>query len=568
MKKTLFETLSRNHCKEDAPLYLSTVSGVITTNKQLINFVDKNVKEIDIITTKSYQVTPNPGNREPIICETELGNFGNSVGLKNPGLEVAIKDVKALREENLEAFLNVSVSASTIEDFITLCKAFNTLADSIELNFSCPHAAEGFGASIGCDLNVASTYVREIKNSIKDFKSLLFIKLTPNVENIGEIARECVKNGADGIVAINTVGPVVHVDPVAKKPILQNSLGGKGGKSGNWVYSRALECVREIREYIGDDTPLIGMGGVDNGIKAREMVEAGCDAIGIGSAFARVKQHNWSAYLSSIKREYSTSLLKSDYYLIKERQMEYKEMEITSVNYHGKDTIIIELNKDFRCEAGEFAFLWLPGVGEKPFTLASDEPATFVIKRRGEFTNALWDLKVGDTIYVRGMYGKELVNRESKNALLIAGGTGVAVLPALCRQLKKQGTSLRILVGTSEEREKDALLEYALSPMGEFKCVYDEGVVARVLNELDTISILEDTNAYLIGPEIFMATAADKLIKRGFGKENIYLSMEKDTRCGVGMCGECVCGELLTCQSGTFVKYEYLEEFERETIKR
>ena len=64
MKKPLFETLSRNHCKEDAPLYLSTVSGVITTNKQLINFVDKNVKEIDIITTKSYQVTPNPGNRD------------------------------------------------------------------------------------------------------------------------------------------------------------------------------------------------------------------------------------------------------------------------------------------------------------------------------------------------------------------------------------------------------------------------------------------------------------------------------------------------------------------------
>ena len=567
MKKTLLETLYKNHCKENPPLYLSTVSGVVTTNRNLINYIDKKVKAIDIITTKSYQVTPNLGNREPIVCETEVGNFGNSVGLRNPGLEKAIVDIKQLREDKLDAFLNVSVSANTIEDFITLCKAFNGLASSIELNFSCPHASKGFGSSIGCDLNIASEYVREIKKAI-DFKSLLFIKLTPNVDNIGEIAKECINNGADGIVAINTVGPTVHIDPVSKTPILQNKLGGKGGKSGNWVYQRALECVKEIRDAIGDEPLLIGMGGVDNGLKAKEMVEAGCDAVGIGSAFARVKQPNWNNFFSTIKKEYESGVLESDALLIKKRQMEYKAMKIVSIKYHSKDTIIIELDKNLRCEAGEFAFLWMPGIGEKPFTLANDEPVTFVIKRRGEFTNALWSLEVGDTLYVRGIYGKELENRKSKNALLIAGGTGVAVLPALCRKLKAEDTSLKILVGTSEEREKDALLEYALSPMGDFKCVYDEGVVARVLNELDDIEILEDTNAYIIGPEIFMARAAKKLITRGFLKENIYLSMEKSTRCGVGMCGECVCGEVLTCQNGTFLKYEYIEEYSPETIER
>ena len=568
MKKTLLETLSKNHCSENAPLYLSTVSGVITTNRNIINFVDTKVKEIDIITTKSYQVNPNLGNREPIICETELGNFGNSVGLKNPGLEKALVDVKALREDNIEAFLNVSVSANTIEDFITLCKAFDGLADSIELNFSCPHASKGFGSSIGCDVGIASTYVKEIKQSIKDFKSLLFIKLTPNVENIGEIAKQCVKNGADGIVAINTVGPVIHTDSVSNTPILQNTLGGKGGKSGNWVYERALECVKEIRDNIGDTAILLGMGGIDNGLKAKQMMDAGCDAIGIGSAFARVKQPNWSNYLAAIKREYSNLTLESDAFLIKERQMEYKAMKINSIEYYGSDTIILELDKNLRCEAGEYAFLWLPGIGEKPFTLSNDEPVTFVIKRRGEFTKALWSLKVGDTLYVRGMYGKELENRISKNALLIAGGTGVAVLPALCRKLKKEKTKLQILVGTTERFEKDALLEYALSPMGDFKCMSDNGVVARVLKELDTIHLASDTNAYLVGPEIFMATAAKKLIDRGFLKENIYLSMEKDTRCGVGMCGECVCGEVLTCQSGTFLKYEYLEEYAPEMIQR
>ncbi len=568
MKKTLLEILYKNHCKDNAPLYLSTVSGVITTNKNIIKFVDNNVKEIDIITTKSYQVNPNLGNREPIICETEVGNFGNSVGLRNPGLEVALKDIKALRDNNLNAFLNVSVSASTIEDFIILCNAFNNLADSIELNFSCPHASKGFGASIGCDINIASEYVREIRKGLIDFNSLLFIKLTPNVDNIGEIAKECVKNGADGIVAINTVGPVVHTDPVSKKPILQNKLGGKGGKSGSWVYNRAIDCIKEIRRYIGDETPLIGMGGVDNGLKAREMVNAGCDAVGIGSAFARVKQANWSKYLSLVKEEYLTNVLVSNNFLIKERQMEYIEMSVNDINYYGKDTIIIELNKDMDCKAGEFAFLWLPEVGEKPFTLANDKPVTFVIKRRGEFTKALWDLKINDKLYVRGIYGKEIENEKSKNAILIAGGTGVAVLPSLCRKLSKDKTLIRTFVGTTEESAKDALLEYALTPYGDFKCVCDNGIVARVLNEIDTLEIYEDTNIYLVGPEIFMAKASKKIIDRGFDKNKIYLSMEKNTRCGVGMCGECYCGESLTCENGTFVKYTYLEEYEPEMIKR
>lgn len=568
MKKTLLQTLYKNHCKKDAPLYLSTVSGVITTNKNIIQYVDKNVKEIDIITTKSYQVTPNQGNREPILCETEMGNFGNSVGLRNPGLEVAIKDVKFLKENNLNAFLNVSVSASTIEDFIILCKSFNGIADSIELNFSCPHASKGFGASIGCDKNIASEYVKEIKKAITNFKSLLFIKLTPNVENIGEIALECVKNGADGIVAINTVGPIVHIDPIAKSPILQNKLGGKGGKSGNWVFERALECVKEIRDYIGDEIPILAMGGVDNGLKAKQMVEAGCDAVGIGSAFARVKQSNWSDFLSLVKEEYRSNILQSDKFLIKEKQMEYIEMIVKEIHYYGKDTIIIELDKSLECRAGEFAFLWLPGIGEKPFTLANDNPVTFVIKRRGEFTKALWDLKIEDKVYVRGIYGDEIKNQISKNAILIAGGTGVAVLPALCKKLSKEKTLIRTFVGTTEENAKDALLEYALTPYGEFKCVCDNGVVARVLNEIDNIDIYEDTNVYLVGPEIFMAVAAQKLIDRNFDKNRIYLSMEKSTRCGVGMCGECVCGESLTCENGTFVKYEYLEKYAPEILKR
>jgi len=566
----LYSLLSNNHSKVQATPYLSTVSGVASTNSKMIRYFDLEIDAIDIITTKSIQVSNNPGNREPIICETSLGNFGNSVGLRNPGMDVVFPQLKKLRDEGLTKFLNISLSANCIEDFITLVNKFDCIADSLELNFSCPHASAGFGASIGCDINIAAQYVKEIKEACPDMKSLLWIKLTPNVQDIGSIARASVENGADGIVAINTVGPEVHVDSASKTPILQNSIGGAGGMSGEWVYKRALQAIGQIREAIPSHVPLLAMGGVSDGDRVKEMIRAGADAVGIGSALAMVNQAQWPDYFQSMKDEYYDKKVTktSKSFLTDKNKMEYHKMKIENIEFYGEDTMILTLDKDMRCEAGEFAFLWLPGIGEKPFTLSCDEPVTFIIKRRGIFTSALWNLNVGDDIYVRGMYGATIKNRVSRSALCIAGGTGIAVLPALARKLKSENTRMKFLVGTSESNQKEPLLQYQLSQYGEYKSVADDGVPARVLGELDNVEVHGDINAYLIGPEIFMAIAAKKLIEKGFNKKNIYLSMEKMTRCGVGLCGECVCGDTLTCQSGSFVKYEYIEENESELLER
>ena len=72
--------------KAQSGVKLATVSGVATTNAEMVRFFDAEVPGVDIITTKSYQVTPNAGNPEPVICETQTGCFGNSVGLKNKGM--------------------------------------------------------------------------------------------------------------------------------------------------------------------------------------------------------------------------------------------------------------------------------------------------------------------------------------------------------------------------------------------------------------------------------------------------------------------------------------------------
>jgi dihydroorotate dehydrogenase (NAD+) catalytic subunit len=572
--KDVMELLSKRHLNPDAPVLLGTVSGVASTKPRLITYFDEKVQAISIITTKSFQVEVNPGNREPVICETSVGNFGNSVGLRNPGMEQALYELRKLRKEHsFSSYLNVSLSANSVEDFITLVKAFDEVADLVELNFSCPHASVGYGASIGCDQNIAAEYVRLIKEATKECKAPLFVKLTPNVDDIGLIAKAVVDSGADGLVAINTVGPIVHKDPGSGLPILQNKLGGKGGSSGHHIYERALSAIREIRQACGDDVPLIGMGGVSSGSEAAALMASGADAVGIGSALGTVDQRTWPEYLAAVKREAEAILHgdgsvqeQSTSYIINHRQMAYEKHQVLKSEQYGKDTRIITLDGTLDCKAGQFAFLWIPTIGEKPFSVAHNDPLTFIVKNRGPFSAELCALQAGDDVYVRGLYGAQLNNEKTKKALLLGGGTGVAVLPSLADQLQGQGTEMSILVGTSESVEGKALLEEDLSSYGSFTCIADDGRPGRVLDLLDTIPLDEEQACYLVGPEVFMAIACRKLLARGIKEHNLYLSMERTTLCGIGMCGECACGDRLTCRWGTFMQYDYLAKEAPELI--
>lgn len=548
---------------------LSTVSGVASTKKEMVSYFDRKTC-IDVITTKSFQLVPNPGNREPVICCVAPGDFGNSVGLRNPGLDVALEDIRKLREHGLEKILNISVSASSPEDFIALVKAFDPYADSIELNFSCPHAAAGYGASIGCDQAVASEYVRRIREAYPGQESALFVKLTPNVEDIGSIARACIQAGADGIVAINTVGPKLYTEAHSGKPILNNKLGGKGGASGTWVRETALKAVKAIRKSIGDEAIIIGMGGVSRPEDVAAMVEAGADAVGLGSVFGTVAQRDWPHYLDCLKAEVKDILSgkpctpEAEGLIRKENRMAYVPHRIVKRTVHTPEMLILELDGQLDCKAGEFAFLFVPGLGEKPFSVAHNKPLTFLIRRRGFFTNALFDLKEGDTIYTRGLYGAPLKMEKHSKALLVAGGSGVAVLPLVCDQLAGGDCHIDVLVGTSASStvgcDGKALFEdYFRSHADSYEVIADDGKVGRVLDHLDAhVAGKEDLVAYLVGPEIFMAIAARRLIALGVPAECILMSLERSTLCGIGMCGECVCGDRLTCQWGTFQSYEYI----------
>ncbi len=551
---------------------LASVSGVVTTSLAMLKYFDQDLTPFTMVTTKSFQVVPNPGNREPILCEVASGSFGNSVGLRNQGMTLALEELQKLRDDyEMRTLLNVSISGSTIEDFVILAKAFEPVADILELNFSCPHAEEGYGSAIGSSGEIAAAYVKAIREALGNSGPLIFPKLTPNVDDIGSIAQAVMAAGADGLVAINTVGPEIHIEPISGSPILQNPLGGAGGKSGLWIYDDAIKAIKAIRQAVGPEVPLIGMGGVSTGKDVAEMILAGADFVGVGSAFAKVHQRNWLAYCEALVED-AIAILKGTesnssvkYYSL-EPSMEYKEHKIVERQEYGSDTLVVTLNGQWPYEAGEYVFLWIPGVGEKPFSIAIDSPLTFVIKVKGEFTKALSDLKVGESLFIRGLYGEPFEVQSHPQAILVAGGSGIAVVPALAKRLASEGVILQTFVGISNEGDRDVLRE-EIEKYGPLTVVSDQGVVGRVLNNLLDNALKEGCSYYFIGPTPFMGRGAEGLVEKGVDPADIFLSLELTTLCGVGLCGQCSCGKQLTCQYGTFVSYRFVLDNEPELLK-
>ena len=130
--------------------------------------------------------------------------------------------------------------------------------------------------AFGKNAELVSELIREVK---KYTKLPIMPKLTPNCDNISEIAIACEKAGADMIAAINTAGPGMIIDIETRKPLLKYKTGGI---SGHAIKPIAIRCVYEIYESV--KIPILGIGGISNGRDAIEMLMAGASAVGIGSA--------------------------------------------------------------------------------------------------------------------------------------------------------------------------------------------------------------------------------------------------------------------------------------------
>lgn len=232
------------------------------------------------ITTKSLWPREHIGNPNPTIISTEHWML-NAVGVPDAGPEKAKEEMSDFLKDHPVPLIANIIGLNT-EDFAAIARIVAPLKpDFIEVNISTPTFLKLRGKLFAEDESEAATILRSVKKEIG--KIPMFAKLTPNVLNIGEIAKACVDAGANGITAINTAGPGMAIDLRSRMPIL---AAHKGGLSGPALKTIAVRCIAEIYESTNGKVPIIGTGGVYTGEDAIELMLAGASLVGIGTAVA------------------------------------------------------------------------------------------------------------------------------------------------------------------------------------------------------------------------------------------------------------------------------------------
>ncbi|MEM2118390.1 MAG: dihydroorotate dehydrogenase [Candidatus Bathyarchaeia archaeon] len=227
------------------------------------------------VVTKSVGLKPRVGYANPTAVQVDCGLI-NAMGLPNPGIDEFVKEIRQAKKV-LNVPLIVSVYGFSEEEYAVVSKkAADAGADALELNVSCPHVKET-GSEIGQRSEILSKVIKKVKATVD---KPVFVKLSPNVASIADIAEAAAKAGADALTAINTI-KAMAIDPETTMPILGNKLGGL---SGSAIKPIAVRCVYDIYERV--KVPIIGCGGIASWRDAVEFFLAGASAVQIGTAIA------------------------------------------------------------------------------------------------------------------------------------------------------------------------------------------------------------------------------------------------------------------------------------------
>jgi dihydroorotate dehydrogenase (NAD+) catalytic subunit len=254
------------------PLILS--SGILGTSYSTLQRIYD--AGIGAVVTKSIGPRARKGNPNPsIFALQDIKSVINSVGLANPGYKGFRDDIEKLVENKVTTV--VSVFGETKEEFAEVINGLKDLQfQAFELNLSCPNIEQG-GLQIGTDPETVLDIVKKARSLTT---TPIWVKLTPNVNNIIDIAEAAVKGGCDALVAINTLKAMV-IDIDAHLPILGFK---RGGLSGSAIKPIGIRYVYDLYEEFADKIPIIGVGGISRGEDVIEYLLAGASAVQIGTA--------------------------------------------------------------------------------------------------------------------------------------------------------------------------------------------------------------------------------------------------------------------------------------------
>jgi len=519
-------------------------SGIVTTAVPIIQYIFDHMPEVGVVTTKSIGPEPRDGYREPVLSQYAPGCFVNAVGLTNPGPQRSAELMAQLRVPE-DRFLLTSIFGGSIDEFVEVAKILAPVSDGLELNLSCPHA-KGYGMAMGQDPDM----VQEIVAAVKAVVDIPVIpKLTPNTPDITVIARAAEAGGADGFCAVNTVGP--GYTSAHGHPVLSN---GAGGMSGKGILPIGLKCVREVAEV--SDLPIIGCGGVSSADDVRAFFDAGAEIVGVGSALTGLTTDEIGAYFKTLAADMDRDQNRAESHIRYDVDMNFAPVILVKNEKVCDDITILTFDRKLNIQAGEFIFLWVPGVGEKPFSALTDDPFSLVVIDVGHFTHAVLDLAEGTECYVRGPHGIPVDPPEGAKVMAVAGGTGLAAVYQVARDFG----NAEVFTG-ARTAERLYFLEEC-QQIAEVHVATDDGsagyhgVVTELLRQrLKEMSAEErDTLVfYNCGPSPMVHAAI--AVQREFCRDDqIFNAIDYLTKCGVGICGACAApdGRRL-CVDGPFL---------------
>ncbi|MGB4585917.1 MAG: dihydroorotate dehydrogenase [Rectinemataceae bacterium] len=263
------------------PNPVGVASGTFGYGQEYAELLD--IGRLGALYTKAVTLEPREGNRPPRLTETPCGLI-NSIGLANPGLE-AFLEHKLPYLRTLACPIVVNVSGSTEDDYVAVVVGIETAvgrlepgrptgADAYEINVSCPNVSHG-GMSFGTDPHLVENLTSRLR---KVTRRTLIVKLSPNVTDIGEVAKAAEGGGADAVSCINTLVGMA-IDTERCRPLIAR---GTGGLSGPAIRPVGVACTWKVAQAVR--IPVIGLGGIATANDAIEYLLAGAVAVQIGTA--------------------------------------------------------------------------------------------------------------------------------------------------------------------------------------------------------------------------------------------------------------------------------------------
>lgn len=231
------------------------------------------ISKLGGIATKGLTLYKKQGNDGIRVYETECGMM-NSVGLQNPGIDEFIeKELPFMK--GIGTVIIANLGGGTMDEYMTGAEKLDTSdVDMIELNISCPNVKHG-GMAFGIKSSTAYEVVKNVKGVVK---KPLIVKLSPNAENIADMADKCCLAGADCISLVNTF-KAMAIDIKSREPVFKNITAGLSGPA---IKPIALRMVYEAADAV--DIPIIGIGGISSAEDALEFIMAGASAVQVGTA--------------------------------------------------------------------------------------------------------------------------------------------------------------------------------------------------------------------------------------------------------------------------------------------